>query len=170
MLRIPLNPTGGARRRAAIVFIAACASLAICTPSHAGGPDGTWRLAMRKLPDGTVLKPPAILGMSTVKNGVEHIVVYWTTPEGKPASVSEIFRREWGHAQSKTTPMLKIVDDGSGKAPEYQLGGATKITPITRMGTRVSYQHPLDPPFIEENGDTVKATIDGVVDYWERVR
>ena len=43
--------------------------------------------------------------------------------------------------------------------------------PVTRLGTRVSHQHPLDPAFMVWDGDKETATVDGVlVDTWERVK
>ena len=35
-------------------------SVAACTFAYAQNPDGTYRLVMRKLSDGTVLTPPAV--------------------------------------------------------------------------------------------------------------
>ena len=40
-------------------------SLTLCAFAYAENPDGTYRLVMRKLPDGTVLTPPAVQGMGT---------------------------------------------------------------------------------------------------------
>ena len=45
---------------------------------------------------GTVIKPPAIIEMSTTKSNVEHVMVNWTTTDGKAASVAQIFKREGG--------------------------------------------------------------------------
>jgi hypothetical protein len=46
------------------------------------------------------------------------------------------------------TAMLKIIDDGTGKLPVYEVRGEAKRLPVTRKGKRVSYQHPLDLLFI----------------------
>ena len=40
-------------------------SLTLCAFAYADNPDGTYRLVMRKLSDGTVLTPPAVQGMGT---------------------------------------------------------------------------------------------------------
>jgi len=45
-------------------------SLTLCAFAYAENPDGTYRLVARKLSDGTVLTPPAVQGMGTLKNGV----------------------------------------------------------------------------------------------------
>jgi len=69
------------------------------------------------------------------------------------------------------TPLLVIFDDGSGKPALYAVGGETKRTPVTRQGARMSYQHPIDAPFIVWEGDKLTATLDGAfIDYWEKVK
>lgn len=152
---------------AALITILTCCGLA-----RADDLDGTWwRLAMRKLPDGTTLTPPAVYGASTFKNGVNQLLVYWHTQEGKPASLSQISRWEWSETEVAVTPVLMIVDDGSGKPPVYVSGGDRKTAPITRRGAQMSYQHPINAPFIVREGDKFTATLEGVfTDYWERIR
>jgi len=138
---------------------------------YADGPEGTWHLVMRKLPDGTVQTPPTVQGRFTVKNGVTQLIVFWPTPEGKPASLSEISRWEWSDTDVAATPLLVIFDDGSGKPALYGVGGETKHAPVSRQGGRVSYQHPIDAPFIVWEGDKMTATLDGeFIDYWEKVK
>jgi len=53
----------------------------------------------------------------------------------------------------------------------YTVGGETKRAPVTRQGAQVSYQHPIDPPYVVREGDKLTATLEGAfIDYWERVR
>jgi hypothetical protein len=153
----------------------ALAMLICCSPAQADDSgiwsDGTWQLVMRKLPDGTILTPPTVQGLSTNKNGVNQLIVFWQTPDGKPASISQIFKFEISEMEMVATPVLTMFDDGSGKPPVYALGGETKRVPIKREAGRVSHQHPLNPPFIVIEGDKSTATLEGVfVDYWEKVK
>ena len=155
-----------ARRLAAGVVL----SLILFAPAYADNPDGTYRLVMRKLPNGAVLTPPAVQGMGTFKNGVYQLTLFWRTPDGKPASLSRISKWEWSETEVAATPLVLLFDDGSGK-PVYEWGGETKRVPVTRQGTRVSHPHPLDPVFMVWDGDHETATIEGVLeDHWERVR
>ncbi len=139
--------------------------------AHADNPrDGTWQLSMRKLPDGTTLKPPIVQGRSSFHNGVNQLVVFWPTPDGKSASLSSISKWEWTDSEVSATRILLIFDDGSGNPPAYMVGGETKREPIGRHDGRVSYQHPLDPPLLVYDGNKMTATLQGVfVDYWEKV-
>jgi hypothetical protein len=106
-----------------------------------------------------------------MKNGVNQLIVFWPTPDGKSASVSSLSKWQWSEAEVAVTPLLVVFDDGSGNPPVYVVGGEMKRAPVTRQGARVSYQHPIDPPFIVREGDKLTATLEGVfIDYWERVK
>ena len=155
-------------RRAAAVLVL---GVALINLVRAEDTEGTWRLVMRKLPDGSVQTPPAVYGMGTTKNGINQLIVFWPTPDGKSASLSEISKWEWSESEVAVTPVLTVFDDGSGKSPVYITGGETKRTPVSREGGRVSYQHPIDPPFVVWEGDKLTATLEGVfVDYWEKMQ
>lgn len=139
--------------------------------AYAENPDGSYRLVMRKLSDGTVLTPPAVHGMGTFKNGVYQLTIFWRSPDGKPASLSRLSKWTWSETEVAAMPLAFMIDDGSGKPPVFVLGGETVRVPVTRQGTRVSHQHPLDPVFMVWDGDKETATIEGVlVDTWERVK
>ena len=140
-----------------------------CALAYADNPDGTYRLVKRQLSDGTVLTPPAVQGMGTFKNGMYQLIVFWRTPDGKPASLSSLSKWEWSETEVSATPLVVIFDDGSG--PVYAVGGETKRAPVARQGRRVSHQHPTDPVFMVWEGEEQTATLEGVfVDHWERVK
>ena len=52
--------------------------------------EGTWRLVMRKLQDGTTQTPPAVQGAATWHNGLRHLIVGGYTSEGKLICLSLI--------------------------------------------------------------------------------
>ena len=144
--------------------------LASPTFALAENPDGSYRLVTRKLPDGTVLTPPAVHGMGTFKNGIYQLTIFWRTPNGKPASLSRISRWRWSENEVEATPLAFFIDDGSGN-PVYEWGGETRRVPVRREGTRIMHQHPLDPVFMVWDRDKQIATIEGVLeDHWERVK
>ena len=151
------------------LFACLIIAAAFLATAHADGMDGTWRLVKRQLPDGSVLTPPAVYGRSTTNNGVNHLLVFWPTPDGKSASLSSMSKWEWSAAEVAVTPMVLVFDEGNGKPPLYLVGGDVKRSPLQREGGKVSYQHPLDPPFMVVEGDRSVATVKGAfVDYWER--
>ncbi len=141
-------------------------SLTLCAFAYAENPDGTYRLVARKLSDGTVLTPPAVQGMGTLKNGVYQLTLFWRTPDGR-----RISKWNWSETEVAATPLVFFIDDGSGAPPVYEWGGETRRVPVTRRGRRVSHQHPLDPVYMVWDGDKETATIEDVlVDTWERVK
>src|SRR6201993_3031841 len=73
------------------ILLASFLLLLCCGPVHAQEMEGTWKLVMRKLPDGTTQVPPAVQGAGTWYNGLRSLVVFWHTPEGKPAHASGIY-------------------------------------------------------------------------------
>ena len=77
-------------RSGSAVLIAALLLLPFCGLAHTQELDGTWKLVMRKLPDGTTQVPPVVLGAYTVYSGLQNLNVFWHTPEGKPACFSRI--------------------------------------------------------------------------------
>ena len=52
--------------------------------------DGTWKLPMRKLPEGITPTPPAVQGAYTSHQSLQNLNVFWHTLEGKPASYARI--------------------------------------------------------------------------------
>ena len=159
-----LNPTS--RHLMVFVILSLVSAMAL-----AENPDGTYRLVMRKLADGTELVPPAVHGMGTFKNGVYQLSLFWRTPNGNTAALSRISKWEWAESEVTATPLAFMFDDGSGKPPVYEWGGETRRVPVIRQGSRVSHAHPLDPVFMVWDGDHETASIEGVLtDHWERVR
>lgn len=139
--------------------------------AHAGDIEGTWRLVKRVLPDGTVLVPPAVYGMGTAINGTRHLNVFWQTPDGKAASYGVISKYRLTANTYTETTLASAFDDGSGGPVSRGVNGETKSVPVNREGGRISYKLPFDPPAVAYEGDSLTATMEGVlVDHWERVR
>ncbi len=133
--------------------------------------EGTWQLVLRVLPDGTAQRPPTVMGRGTAGHGMRHLNVFWRTPEGNPASYSLIAEYGLSEREYTETVLFSVFDEGNGNPPAYNLSGETRSMPVTRQGTRISYQLPFDPPSVVYDGDKLTATLGGAfVDYWERVR
>jgi len=133
--------------------------------------DGTWKLVMRKLPDGTSLVPPAVQGAYTSHQGLQNLNVFWHTQEGKPASFARISTYKMSDTAYSETLLFTAFDEGNGKAPSYNLTGETEATPVTRQGSRIAFKLPFGEPSVVFEGDKFTATLEGqFVDYWERIR
>jgi hypothetical protein len=126
-------------------------------------------MLQRKLPDGATQVPPAVLGASTVHYNLENLNVFWYTPEGEPASFSRISTFKMSDTDYTETLLCTAFDDGSGKAPVYNLTGGTESAPLTRQGSRIAFKLPFGEPSVVLEGDKLMATMEGqFVDYWER--
>jgi len=139
--------------------------------------EGTWKLVMRKLADGTTQVPPAVQGAAAWHSGLRSLVVLWHTPEGKSVLDSGIFTYKMSGTEYTETLLVFALDDGSGKPPTYIPTGSTKTVPVTRDGPRIAFQPPFELVSFVFEGDKWTATSEkGIgstppfVDYWERVR
>ena len=125
-------------------WLVAVLVLLSCGLAQAQEFEGAWKLTMRKLPDGTTLMPPAVQGGLIVQAGLVIRVVFWHTPEGKPASFSGVSTYKMSPAEYTETLLFSAFDDGSGKAPVYNQTPQTKSTPVTREGGRIEFKLPFD--------------------------
>lgn len=133
--------------------------------------EGTWRLVKRVLADGTTLTPPQVIGLETVYHGHKHVNVFWTTGDGKSGSFSAISEYTLTDKEIKATLLAMYFDDGSGKPPQYVTSGGTKTEPVTRQGSAISFQYPLQPTVNTYDGDKLTAKVAGAfTDYLERVK
>jgi hypothetical protein len=133
--------------------------------------EGTWKLVMRKLADGTTVAPPTAQGNATYRDGLRSLIVIGSTPAGKPWCLSLVSNYKISGTEWSETLLLRVYDDGSGKPPTYDLTGASKATRITREGARMTFHPAFEPVTYAFEGDKWTATLPGVfVDYWERVR
>jgi hypothetical protein len=152
-------------------WLVAALVLLSCGLAQAQEFEGAWKLTMRKLPNGTTLMPPAVQGAIIAQAGLWTRVVFWHTPEGKPASFSGVSTYKMSPTDYTETLLFNASDDGSGKAPAYNQTPQTKSTPVTREGGRTAFKLPFDPPSVVIEGDKMTATAESMfVDYWERVR
>jgi hypothetical protein len=142
----------------------------ICSPVRAQEIDGTWKLVMRKLPDGATQVPPAVLGANTHHNGLRNLNVFWHTPDEKPAFLSEISTYKLSGTGYTEALLFRATNDGSGKPTTYELTGATESVPVTREAGSLAFTLPFGEPSVVSQGNKLTATLKGkFVDYWERV-
>jgi hypothetical protein len=134
--------------------------------------EGTWRLVSRKLPDGTTVSPPNVMGIGSWLKGYRNLNVLWTGPDGAAFSYSVASTYTFTATEYTETLMYTVFNDPTtGKPAVVNLSGETKSVPVKAAGRRVELKLPFDLPAIVVEGDTLMAIAEGVfVDYWERVK
>jgi hypothetical protein len=134
--------------------------------------EGTYMLISRKLPDGTTLTPPNIMGLQTFTNKYRNFNVFWKDNSGKVFSYSVASTYKLTRSGYTETLMFGIMNDQiGGKQIDYNLSGQTKTAPIEMDGKKIEVKLPFDPPSVVFDGNKLTATAEGMfVDYWEKVK
>ena len=151
-------------------WLVAVVLLLTCGVAQAQEIEGSYKLVMRKLQDGTTQAPPAVQGAATFHSGLRSLIVDGYLPEGKLWCLSLISSYKISATEWTETLLLSAVDDGSGK-PLYGLTGGIKTSPVTHEGARILFKPGFEPVTYAFEGDKWTATLEGVfVDYRESVR
>lgn len=133
--------------------------------------EGTYQLISRKLPDGTVLKPPDIMGLSTFTKSHTNFNFVLKDATGKFSSVSSVSTYKLTATEYSETRLFSIVNDQiGGKEIVYDLAGKTQSVPVKMEGGRIQFKSPFNPPSLVFEGNKLTATAEGrFVDVWEKV-
>ena len=133
--------------------------------------EGTYKLSSRKLPDGTVLKPPDIMGLLTYTKSHRNFNIVWKDASGKFFSYSLVSTYRLTPTEYSETRLFSILNDQiGGKDIVYDLSGKTQSVPVTIDAGRLQFKLPFDPPAAVFEGDKMTATAEGqFIDVWEKV-
>ena len=133
--------------------------------------EGTYQLISRKLPDGTVLKPPDIMGLLTYTKTHRNFNIVIKDATGKFYSYSLVSTYTLTPTEYSETRLFSILNDQvGGKDIVYDLSGKTQSVPVKMEGGRIEFKPPFDPPVLVFEGSKMTATLDGgFVDVWETV-
>lgn len=138
--------------------------------------EGTYQLAHRVLPDGTVKLPPDLRGILTYTKEVRNFSMYWKNHKGKFYSVCYVAGYQLTEKEYVETSKYLIIDDHiQGKGTRYDLSYNTAKSLVSFDGRRIRFD--LPQPFekalsinLEFDGLSLKATAkDLFTDYWEKV-
>jgi hypothetical protein len=145
---------------------------AVPAPAQAPSIEGTYQLVSRKLPDGTVQRPPNIMGALTYTKTHRNFNVIWKDAQGKFFSYSLVSTYKLTPTEYSETILFSILNDQiSGKEVVYNLSRPTQSVPVTVEGNRTQFKLPFDPPSVVFEGDKMTATAEGqFVDVWEKVQ
>ncbi len=153
------------------VLVVMALLFAIAASAQAPSIEGTYQLISRKLPDGTVLKPPDIMGLSTFTKSHRNFNFVQKDATGKFASNSYVSTYKLTATEYTETLLFRIVTNQiGGKDIVYDLSGKTQSVPVKMEGGRIECKPPFDPPSFVFEGNKITATAEGrFVDVWEKV-
>src|SRR4030095_9416853 len=133
--------------------------------------EGNYQLVSRKLPDGTMLKPPDIMGLFTYTKTHRNFNVVWKDATGKFASFSVVSTYKLTPTEYSETLLFSIrTDQIGGKDIVYDLSGQTRSVPVKMEGGHIQFKPPFDRPTLVFEGHKITATLEGeFVDLWDKV-
>ena len=135
--------------------------------------EGTYQFVSRKLPDGTVLKPPDIMGLSTITKTHINFNIVRKDATGKYASFSSVSTYKLTATEFSVTLLFSIrTDQIGGKDIIYDLSGKTQSVPVKMDGGRIQFKDPFVPRSQVYEGNTWTSTAEDNtnVDVWEKVQ
>jgi hypothetical protein len=138
--------------------------------SSAPSIEGTYRLVSRRTPDGTMLRPPEVMGLFTYTKTHRNFNIVQKDAAGKFRSFSVVSTYTLTPTEYTETLLFSIrTDQIEGKDIVYDLSGQTGRAPVTVDGGRIQFKPPFDPPSFVFEGNTLTATLEGRIDVWEKV-
>jgi hypothetical protein len=144
---------------------------AIAASAQAPSIEGTYQLISRKLPDGTILRPPDVMGLWTYTKSHYNFNIVRKDATGKFASRSSVSTYRLTATEYSETLLFSIINNQiGGKDIVYDLSGQTRSAPITVEGGRIQFKLPFAPPSVVFEGNKITATFEGSVDVWEKVQ
>jgi hypothetical protein len=145
---------------------------AISASAQAPSIEGTYRLISRQLPDGTILKPPDIMGLWTYTKSNRIYNSVQKDATGKFASRSLVSTYKLTATEYSETLVFSIrTDQIGGKDIVYDLTGKTQSIPVKIEGGRIQFKLPFERPTVMFEGNKMTATVEGgLVDVWEKVQ
>jgi hypothetical protein len=154
------------------VLVGMVVLFALSTSAQAQSIEGTYQLMSRKLPDGTMLKPPDIMGLFTYTKTHRNFNIVLKDATGKFASFSVVSTYKLTATEYSETLLFSIRNDQiGGKEIVYDLSGKTQSVPVKMEGGRIQFKPPFDQPSLVFEGNKITATFEGsFVDFWEKVQ
>ncbi len=133
--------------------------------------EGTYKLLWRKLPDGTTVKPPMIMGIQTFTKDIRNFNILSVDKNGKHYSYSVYSTYKLTDKEFTETIHFGVNNDEIGGKGVTYITDQTKTVPINFNGKKLEFKFPFDPPTVTFEGNKSTATAEGMfTDYWEKVK
>src|SRR5262245_50638057 len=112
--------------------------------SSAPSIEGTDRFSSRQLPDGTALRPPAIMGLQTYTKSHRTFNLVRKDAMGKLFSFSNVSTYTLTATEYRETRLFSVRDDQiGGKDIDYNFSSETRSAPVTVEGGRIQFKDPF---------------------------
>jgi hypothetical protein len=138
-------------------------------PQVSSGPsiEGTYQLSSRKLADGTVLKPPDIMGLQTYTKRYRNFNILSKDAEGKIVSRSIVSTYTLTPPEYTETPLFHIIV--RGQEVRHDLSGEPQRSAVTMDAGRLQFHRPVEQRVTVFEGNGFTSTSANNVDVWEKV-
>jgi hypothetical protein len=133
--------------------------------------EGTYKLVVRKLPDGTRVMAPDIMGLMTFTKTQRNFNIVWKDKDGKHFSYSLVSTYKLTGSEYTETVLFSIMNDEiSGKGLTYTMSEQTATVPVKMDEGKIEFKMPFDPVTAVFDGTRFIGTSEGqFTDYWEKV-
>jgi hypothetical protein len=135
--------------------------------------EGTYQLISRQTPDGTMLRPPAVMGLNTYTKSHRTFNVVQKDATGKFFSSSNVSTYTLTATEYSETRLFSVRDDQiGGKDIVYNLSSETRSASVTVEGGRIQFKDPFGTRVLVFEGNKMTATAadnTNVMDLWEKV-
>jgi len=153
------------------VLIGVALLFAISASAQSPSIEGTYQFISRQLPDGTMLKPPDIMGICTYSKSHRTFNTVRRDASGEFSSTSLVSTYKLTTIEYSETLLFSIRNNIGGKGIVYDLLGKTQSVPVNIEGGRIQFKMPLERPTVTFEGNKIIATVEGgFVDLWERAQ
>jgi hypothetical protein len=152
--------------------VAVVAGMAVhALASDAGGIEGSYRLVSRNLPNGTVVRPPDVVGFDTYTKTYRNFNVMWKDEKGNPVSLSYVASYELSKDKYCEKPIFWLQNNLGAPGLKYTWPAEkSECSPVTRTAGKISFSIKGEPPVVVFDSKTMTATAKGAfVDHWEKV-
>jgi len=134
--------------------------------------EGTYQLAIRKLPDGTRIQGPDIMGYANFTKTHRNFNIVWKDKDGKHFSYSVVSEYRLTNSEYSEKIIFSILNDEIiGKGLTYTMSEQSATVPVNKAEGNIEIKMPFDPVTIVFKGDRFTATSENMfTDYWIKIK
>jgi len=173
----PAKPTEShTERQGEPAFVGTRSVLPIIASVQTPSIEGTYQFVSRTLPDGTVLKPPDIIGLLTYSKNRRTIIYAQKDATGKIGLVTSVAGYTLTDTEYRGSISYNMQDGGKdngfSRVFSYAFSGSGKTdrTPVNMEGGRIQIKDTFRSFSQVFEGTKMTATDDGITEVWEKVQ